>query len=386
MQEKRDKSSISAAHVRSLEALKSRNRYRVLSPRKNLDFASNDYLALANSPELAAALSQQLAHNTPVGATGSRLLRGNHQQHEALEAQAASHFQTQGALFFSSGFLANYAIFSTLPMRADLVVYDELIHASVHDGLKAGKAETKSARHNCPQSFNDIILSWRTNGGTGRVWIALESLYSMDGDRAPLLEFSEIANTHDAFLIIDEAHATGVYGPQGRGLASQIASNENVITMHTCGKALGAMGALICAPSPLLDFLINRSRAFIYSTAPSPLMAACVSSALKISAGDDTRRQNLSQLVTTACQHLAEYCDIQSTGTQIQPILMGSDEQALAIAGAMQAHGFDIRAIRPPTVPTGTSRLRLSFTLNVTPDQTRNMIEKLSEELARIRK
>jgi len=384
MQYERDKRDITQAHAQSLEVLNRRNRYRTLTPRAGIDFASNDYLGLANSPKLQSAAAKALSSKTPLGATGSRLLRGNHEEHIALENEAAQFFHSQGALFFTSGFIANYALFSTLPMRDDLVVHDELIHASVHDGLKAGKAQVLKARHNDSQSFQDAIRSWRASGHKGRVWISVESLYSMDGDCAPLDELQNIALNHDAFLIIDEAHATGVLGPGGRGLAARFEGAENIITMHTCGKALGVMGGLVCAPKPLIDYLINRSRAFIFATAPSPVITATVRAALKISSEDDTLRARLSKLVETAGRHLLKQSGIKPSGSQIQPIIVGSDENALQIAGTMQQNGFDVRAIRPPTVPIGKSRLRLSFTLNITPQQACDMIDKLSHELRRI--
>ena len=174
------------SHERALKALHKRGRLRALSPRAGLDFSSNDYLGLAGSPELAAAAEAALARGVPLGAGGSRLLRGNHPEHEALEEEAAAFFGAETALYFGGGFVANAALFSTLPQREDLVVHDELIHASVHDGLRGGRARAAAARHNDAQAFADAIETWRGEGGTGRPWIAVESLYSMDGDRAPL--------------------------------------------------------------------------------------------------------------------------------------------------------------------------------------------------------
>lgn len=384
MQKKCNNESVTGAHVRALDALKRRNRYRAISIGSGLDFSSNDYLGLAGAPELLSAAWEAIDRGTPVGATGSRLLRGNHAEHEAVEAEAAAHFRSQGALFMASGFVANYALYSSLPMRGDLVVYDELIHASVHDGLRAGRAKAVAIRHNDAQAFQDAICAWRAGGGTGRAWIGVESLYSMDGDRAPLDELFEIAVAQEAFLVIDEAHATGVYGGEGRGLAGHLSGAENVITMHTCGKALGVMGAFVCAAPVLLDYIVNRSRAFVYATAPSPLIAAVVRAALKLSGGDGSRRERLHELVAMAGVKLAKTCAIEPSGSQIQPIVVGSDARALALGEAMQGHGFDIRAIRPPTVPVGTSRLRLSFTLNVSEDDVGAMIETLGHELSRI--
>jgi len=319
-----------------------------------------------------------------IGSGGSRLLRGNDREHEALEAEAAAFFGAESALFFAGGFLANIALFSTLPQRGDLVIHDALIHASVHDGLRMGKAERAEARHNDPQAFEDIIADWRAAGGTGTPWIAVESLYSMDGDRAPLDALAEIAGKHDGVLVIDEAHATGVLGSMGRGLGAHLEGRLNVVALHTCGKALGAMGALVTGPQVLCDFLVNRSRPFIYATAPSPLIAAIVRAALLICRFDNPRRQKLASLVAFAGAQLSQQCGIEPSGTHIQPVIVGADERATRLAAAMQERGYDIRAVRPPTVPEGTARLRISLTLNVDETQVAAMVTALAEELKRL--
>jgi 8-amino-7-oxononanoate synthase len=267
---------MSANHERALDALLRRGRLRALEPARGIDFTSNDYLGLAQSQVLADAVADAIARGVPVGAGGSRLLRGNHPEHEALEAEAAKFFGAETALFFGGGFIASTALLAALPARGDVIVYDELIHASVHEGMRLSKADRAPARHNDPQSFADAIMVWRAAGGTGQPWIVVESLYSMDGDRAPIDELADLAKRNDAMLIIDEAHATGVFGPDGRGLAAQLEGRQNVITVHTCGKALGVMGALVLAPRTIHDFLVNRARAFIYATAPSPLVAAAL--------------------------------------------------------------------------------------------------------------
>lgn len=371
-------------HERALEALARRGRRRSLIALSGIDFSSNDYLALANSRELKDAARSAVERDVPIGSGGSRLLRGNHREHEALEAEAAAFFGAEGALFFGGGYAANLALFSTLPQRGDLVVHDALIHASVHDGMRMGKAERAEAKHNDAQAFDDAIADWRAAGGTGTPWIAVESLYSMDGDRAPLDELAEIARRHDGVLVLDEAHATGVLGPSGRGLGAHLEGQPNVIALHTCGKALGAMGALLTGPQVLCDFLVNRSRPFIYATAPSPLMAAIVRAALLICRFDNARRERLASLVAFTGGQLAEKCGLAASGTHIQPVLVGADERATRLAAAMQERGFDIRAVRPPTVPEGTARLRLSLTLNVDETKVATMVAALAEELKRL--
>ncbi|SKB25115.1 8-amino-7-oxononanoate synthase [Sphingopyxis flava] len=365
------------AHRANLAALAAEDRRRSLSPRKGVDFASNDYLALAGSYALSEALAAGLERGIPAGSGGSRLLRGNHPEHEALEAHAARHYGSEAALFFSTGFAANAALFATLPQRGDLIVHDELIHASAHDGMKLGRAGRVDARHNDAQAFDDIIARWRRGGGTGTPWIAVESLYSMDGDRAPLADLAAVADRHDAVLIIDEAHATGVYGPAGQGLAHELADRENIITLHTCGKALGCEGALLCGPAIVRDFVVNRGRPFIFSTAPSPLVAWLVRNALEIVANEPERAARLQALVRRAETRLAPL-GIAASGTQIIPILIGDNARTMQIAAALQAAGFDVRGIRPPTVPHGTARLRIALTLNVDEPEIDAMVDALA--------
>jgi 8-amino-7-oxononanoate synthase len=375
---------MSDSHERALKALERRGRLRELAPRSGVDFSSNDYLGLANSPELTAAVAAALERGVAIGAGGSRLLRGNDPEHEALEADACAFFGAESCLYFGGGFIANYALFSTLPQRGDLIVHDALILASVIDGMRAGKATFIAARHNAPQSFEDAILHWRASGGTGRPWIAVESLYSMDGDRAPLADLIGVARRHDGILVVDEAHATGVLGPGGRGLAHALEGAPDVISLHTCGKALGASGALLLAPRVIRDFLVNRARPFIYATAPSPLMAAAVRAALELVQRDPTRQQRLANLVAFMGRELESRCGFVPSGSHIQPIVLGSDERAVSVAKALVVEGFDVRAVRPPTVPEGTARLRISLTLNAGEQAASRLLDTLASVLARV--
>ncbi|MER9248830.1 8-amino-7-oxononanoate synthase [Mesorhizobium sp. M0590] len=367
----------------TLSGLARKNRLRALSPRAGLDFASNDYLGLAASPRLAKAVAAALAAGTPIGATGSRLLRGNGPEHETLEAEAARFFGVR-ALFFSGGYVANFAILTTLAQKGDLVVLDALIHASAHEGARAGRAAVAEVPHNDIGGFEDAILTWRRSGGTGRPWIVVESLYSMDGDRAPLANLAALADRHDAFLLIDEAHATGVYGPGGRGLAHDLEGRDNVVVLHTCGKALGVSGALVTAPTAIIDYLINRCRPFIYATAPSPLMAVAATEALAILRDEPERCERLAALVAFAGREIEARCAITPSGSQILPVIVGDNAGAMALASALQARGFDVRGIRPPTVAEGTARLRISLTLNVEQADVAAMIKALSEEWERM--
>jgi 8-amino-7-oxononanoate synthase len=363
-----------------LAQLAAQGRLRALAPRRGIDVSSNDYLALASAPRLTGAVAAAVARGVPVGSGGSRLLRGNHEEHEALEAEVAAFFGAEAALFLSSGYTANATLFATLPQRGDLIVHDALIHASAHEGMRLSRAESVSALHNDADAFDDAILRWRQAGGTGRPWIAVESLYSMDGDRAPLDALAAVAARHEAMLLIDEAHATGVFGENGRGLARQLDGRENVITLHTCGKAMGCEGALICAPAVARDFLVNRGRGFIFSTAPSPLMASAVRESLRILADEPERRDDLRTLIAAAERALAR-CGVAPTGSQILPLILGDDKRTMDVAAAVQAAGFDVRGIRPPTVPQGTSRLRISLTLNLTAADVAALADAIAEAL-----
>lgn len=353
------------AQADDLDKLFDTARLRRLQPRMGVDFASNDYLALAGSPRLSAAVAAALARGVPVGSGGSRLLRGNDPEHEALEGEAAAFFGSETALFFSSGYAANSALFSTLPRRGDLVVHDALIHASAHEGMRLGRARCVAAGHNDAGAVDDAIAAWRSDGGTGRPWIAIESLYSMDGDRAPLDDLITVALRHDAMLLVDEAHATGVFGVRGRGLAAELDGRENVVTLRTCGKALGCEGALLCGPQTVREFLVNRGRGFIFSTAPSPLIASAVRESLRILAEEPERRALLTGLIAFAERALAG-SGVSPTGSQILPLVIGEDAATMQLATALQAAGFDVRGIRPPSVPPGTARLRIALTLNLT--------------------
>jgi len=348
-----------------IDALAGRARLRRLSPRTGHDFASNDYLGFAHDPAIAQAVREAIARGVPVGSGGSRLLRGNAPEHEALEAQAASIFGSEAALFMANGFAANAALLSALPGPDDLVVADALIHASAHDGMKLGKARSVLAAHNDPQAFADAIAGWRREGGRGRPWIVVETLYSMDGDMAPVDALAEIAAQHDAMLILDEAHATAVHGPGGRGIGAHLEGRDNVIALHTCGKGLGVEGALVTATKPIIDLLVNKGRSFVFSTSPSPLMAVAVSAALERMLDADRERAQLQALIENAAQHLCAPLNLDPPKTQILPILIGDDVRTMRIAATLQEAGFDVRGIRPPTVPRGTSRLRVSLTLNV---------------------
>lgn len=365
-------------YAADLEHLARDHRLRAFKAHAGIDFTSNDYLALANAPRIKSAVATALERGTPLGAGGSRLLRGNCEEHEALEADAARFFRAEASLFFGSGYIANYSVLTTLPRRGDLVVLDSLVHASIHEGARAARATWQLAGHNDPQLVEDTIRRWRVQGGGGRVWIVVESL--MDGDFAPLQDLVEIADRHDAFLLVDEAHATGVYGADGRGVAASHEGRENLLIVHTCGKALGAAGALVTASSVLRDFMVNRCRPFIFATAPSPLMAVGVREALLVLEQEPQHQQRLARLVAFTHREMGLHGWRSRSSSQIIPHLVGDNACTMRLASRLQSRGFDVRGIRPPTVPEGTARLRISLTNNVAEDDVRAMLDALFEE------
>lgn len=367
----------------TLGQLERKGRRRALARQSGIDFTSNDYLGLAGSARLKASVISALDRGVPVGAGGSRLLRGNHPEHEALEEEAAAFFNSERMLYFGSGYAANVAILSTLPQRNDLVVYDELIHASSHAGIAAGRAAAVAVPHNDLDAFEDVVRKWREAGGKGHPWIVVESLYSMDGDRAPLAGLAGVSDHYDGFLLIDEAHATGVHGVGGRGFATELEGRDNVILLHTCGKALGVSGALVGGSRILCDYLINHARCFIYATAPSPLAAASIREALHILLDEPERRQKLQRMIGYANEQIASHLGIEGSGSQILPVIIGDSARTLSIAQQMQANGFDIRAIRPPTVPANTARLRIAITLNADLPSVSRMFERLAQVMAK---
>ncbi len=362
--------------AQEIERLKKEHSHRSLRPARGRDFTSNDYLGFSRHPALIEAVREALDKEGLVGAGGSRLLRGHHALHAELEARAAAFFASEAALYFSSGFLANFAVFGTLCARHDAVVFDERIHASMKEGIHASPATRYRARHNDAQSFADALQRARADGAKD-IWIAVESVYSMDGDLAPLPELIQLARQYGATLIVDEAHATGVFG-DGRGLAHG-RGGENLICVHTCGKAFGVSGALVCGDAVTIDYLINKARPFIYSTAPPPVLAAALVRALALIDEEPWRREKVQRLAAFASGELRRRLGaiVPLSGSQIIPVILGEEARALAVAERLQTAGFDVRAIRPPTVPDGTSRLRLS--INASQDEAD--IEALAAEL-----
>ncbi len=325
-----------------------------------VDFASNDYLGLVHSGRLAAAVqTRELldpARFIP-GATGSRLLTGNSVAAEALEARIATYHHTEAALLFSNGYAANAGFFGSVPQRGDTVLYDEAIHASVRDGLRLGLAKSYSFRHN---DVGDLVRKLRFARGT--VYVAVESLYSMDGDLAPLPALAEVCHEHALFLVVDEAHTTGVSGPGGAGRVVELGLEDAVFArLLTFGKAVGAAGAAWVGPVALREYLINFARAFIYSTALPPVLVITLDASYDLLPTLDPERAQLRAVSAALATTLAEVPGLRTGWTSeiVHAAIPVEQSRLPLLAAAIRAAGFDARPILPPTVPIGTARLRV---------------------------
>lgn len=323
-----------------------------------VDFSSNDYLGMSRHPAVLAAMHRTLAE--AAGSTGSRLLTGNSAAAEALENHLAQFHRAEAALLFNSGYTANLGFFSAVPRRADTILYDEASHASVKEGIRASFATAYSFRHN---DLSD--LERKLSRATGAVFVAVESLYSMDGDMAPLTELAAFCQQRGLYLVVDEAHSNGIYGSQGEGLVVELGLEDSVFArILTFGKALGSQGAAIAGPAILRDYLLNFSRPFIYTTALPPLTVAALTAAyhvLPTLVAERTQLFALSDYLKTALNAVPGL-QVPVASHVIHPVFftdIPGSAQVREIAHKAQQAGFDVRAIVSPTVPAGTERLRL---------------------------
>ncbi len=340
---------------------------RNLSYRKGIDFSSNDYLGFSKDPMLIQQVREAI-QDFPLGSSGSRLLRGNLDIHEKAEGQLANFVGREAALLFSTGFQANIGFLSAILMPGDFVFSDELNHASLIDGIRLSKATKVVYPHKNMGKLSQFLEE--TPNREGLKVIVTESLFSMDGDIAPLVELQEIAQHFSAFVVVDEAHATGLYGSfderLGGGIVQALGLSDSILaTIHTGGKALGAQGAWIACDQKMKDYLVNFSRAFIYSTAPMPVVPLSLILAIEYwkEVGKSRAKEVLKQALWLKKQFpelTIGYAD-EACGP-IVPIILGENERALKIGQRIQNEGFDVRTIRPPTVPKGTARLRLTVT------------------------
>ncbi|MBI4083445.1 MAG: 8-amino-7-oxononanoate synthase [Candidatus Lambdaproteobacteria bacterium] len=351
--------------LEDLAELRRRDNHRRLILSPGLDFSSNDYLGLSGHPTVRRALIRELEAGVALGSGGSRLLRGNHGWHERIEARLAAFRGVPAALAFNSGFDANVGVLSTLCPPGGLVLSDEKNHASIIDGVRASRAEYRVFPHNDLDAVDRLL---RGHAGTLPPTIVTESVFSMEGDRAPLAELLALARRHGAGLIVDEAHATGVFGPTGAGLLDGLETGDvPLVSIHTCGKALGGCGAFVACSQAVKEYLVNHCRTFIFTTALPPLAMVHWEAALDLIASEPWRRRHVLALAERLRTGLRGVADCGASTTQIVPVLLGSNARALAAAAGLQERGFDIRPIRYPTVPQGTARLRIA--LNATHDE-----------------
>jgi 8-amino-7-oxononanoate synthase len=379
---------------------------RTLRPPAGIDLSSNDYLGLAHHPRIKAAMAAAVEREG-AGSTGSRLLRGERDSFSALEHRFAQFKGTERALYFSSGYLANIAVMTTFAEAGDVIISDAHNHASLIDGMRLSPARRDVVPH------NDVAAVRRALDGAGRAgeagstfakatadkeaagrpgpsgpggecFVVVESLFSMDGDEAPIGDYAELCAQSGAHLIVDEAHAVGIYGSRGSGLIEEHGATEQVfVSISTAGKALGVAGAFVAGPAWAIEYLIQRARPFIFSTAPPPALASAIYASLTLVEQEPERRERVRELAARLRSRLTTAGVPIGGGTShIVPVLIGDNDAAIAVAGTLQRDGFDVRAIRPPTVPPGTARLRVSVNANLTEDLIEQFVVSLTSALA----
>lgn len=315
------------------------------------DFCSNDYLGLARSAAMQEAVHALLqARPFMHGSTGSRLLAGNYVWIEEAESMLAAFHQSPAALIYNSGYDANIGLFSCVPQKGDTIIYDQLIHASIRDGIRLSKAQAFSFAHNDAEDLHKKLKH-----AEGNIFVAVESVYSMDGDMAPLADFAALCDKFNAHLIVDEAHATGVVGEKGEGLVQHL-DLPCFARVHTFGKAVGCHGAVVLGSAHLRDYLINFSRSFIYTTALPHTAIAAIMASYDLFPYMNGAREHLSSLIS---QFQNAGLNVLTSETPIQVVLAPGNEEIRQLAEKLQSANLDVRAIMHPTVPRGKERLRI---------------------------
>jgi 8-amino-7-oxononanoate synthase len=346
-----------------LGELRASDSIRAMRAPIGVDLSSNDYLRLSVHPRVIEAFAAGVAAEG-CGSTGSRLLRGERYAFATVEQRFAEFKGTDRSLFFSSGYLANIAVLTALPEAGDVIFSDEFNHASLIDGARLSKAARVVFPHNNPSELGRLIASTPCDG---QRFVVVESLFSMDGDEAPLREYASVCRATEALLIVDEAHAVGIYGERGTGRIEACGVDADVfMSVSTAGKALGVGGAFVAGPAWAIEYLVQRARPFVFSTAAPPAMAHALMASLDVIHDEPDRRVRLRSLAShlrTRLRHAG--LDVSDNSSHIIPIRIGPNDKALAVATALQIEGFDVRAIRPPTVPAGTARLRVSINVGI---------------------
>jgi len=361
---------------RSLKQVASaQDRTVIFKGQEVLNFSSNDYLGLANDSRLKKAAIQAI-EEYGLGSGASRLICGNMIPHEKLEEELALLKHTEAALVYSSGYLANCGIIPSLMDRHGVVLSDKFNHASIIDGILLSRAEFLRYPHADMQALEEML---KQVPAEKTKLIVTDSVFSMDGDRAPLKDIVKLAKQYEAMVMVDEAHGFGVLGKNGGGLAEELGLSQEIdIQMGTLSKAAGCMGAYVAGSLILKNYLINKSRSFIYTTAMPPMMAESARTALKIITQDHQRREQLLK----AAEHLRRDLkvigfDTMNSTTPIIPILIKDSKQAVAMSQRLLEKGILVQAIRPPTVPQGTARLRLTVTAAHTSEDLKHLLDVL---------
>ncbi|MEZ5426473.1 MAG: 8-amino-7-oxononanoate synthase [Pyrinomonadaceae bacterium] len=348
---------------------------RKMASPQGIDLSSNNYLCLAKDERLKVAMLEAVKRDG-VGSTASRLLRGHRNCFAEIEKQFARWKGAERSLYFNSGYQANIGVLPAFLRAGDVVFSDELNHASLIDGMRLAKSRKVIFPHLDAEKLEKLL---RETDCEGEKFLVTESLFSMDGDLAPLSEYARICAETGTNLIVDEAHAVGIYGEKGSGLIEQSGIADQVfLSINTAGKALGVGGAFIAGPEWAIDYLINRCRSFIYSTAPVPAVADALEVAIEIVEKEKTLRDNLLYLSRFLRFLLNENgIAVPVDNSQIIPVIIGDSEKTVSLAADLQSAGFDVRAIRPPTVPEGAARLRLSVNTCLDENILRNFVDTL---------
>ena len=361
-----------------LNLRKEDNSLRFLSVSKTpIDFSSNDYLGFSKNLEIADKTADLTKNNSLLnGSTGSRLVSGNHSIHESVEKELADFHNAQNALLFNSGYDANIGLFSALLQKGDTIIYDELIHASIRDGIRMSNSNSLKFKHN-----SIVDLEKKFTKCTGTVYIAIESVYSMDGDTSPLTEIISFAKKNNCFLIVDEAHATGVFGKQGRGLLEELnLENEVFARIHTFGKAMGCHGAIVLGSKKLIDYLINFSRPFIYTTAASIHAVATIQASYMQLLKTDAIEKLKSNIVyfNNRIEHYQIASKFIKSNSAIHCYILPGNTNVKKTATNLQENGFGIKPILSPTVEKGKERLRICIHSYNTYEEINSLLTQLA--------
>ena len=360
---------------RKLRERASKQLLRKLTTVKGLiDFTSNDYLGLAASSELFQVFEDNIRkQGDKNGSGGSRLLSGNSEFAENLESKLAIIFQAESALLFNSGYTANLAVLSCIPTRESTIIYDELAHTCIKDGARLSLAKRLSFKHN---DLND--LESKIQRASGKVFVAVESIYSMDGDCCPLEGLVALTDKYNAVLILDEAHSTGVMGQNGSGLSVSVGLHDRIgVRIYTFGKAMGVHGACVVGSKILQQYLINFARPFIYTTALPPHSLAAIDCSFSYLQQNIALQQTLSHVIHAYLEEVSPLTNRTQSLSAIQTIIVPGNENTIAAARTLQQMGFDVRPILSPTVPEGSERLRICLHTFNTVAQIKELVSQL---------